>query len=41
MKVKVHIGVPRPETVNHDDVHSILPYGAATLEAMGPGPKEK
>ena len=37
MKITVHIGVPRPETVNHDEVLSILPYGSATLDVVEGG----
>ena len=37
MKIEVHIGVPRPETVNHDEVLSILPYGTATLNVTEGG----
>ncbi len=37
MKITVHIGVPRPHTVRHDDVLSILPYGTAKLEVVDGG----
>ncbi len=37
MKIVVHIGVPRPETVDHDSVLSILPYGTATLNVTEGG----
>ena len=37
MKIEVHIGVPRPETVDHDAVLSILPYGTATLNVREGG----
>ena len=37
MKIKVYIGVPRPETVRHGDVLSILPYGEAELEVVDGG----
>lgn len=37
MKIAVHIGVPRPETVDHDAVLSILPYGQATLNVVEGG----
>ena len=37
MKIVVHIGVPRPETVDHDAVLSILPYGTATLNVTEGG----
>ncbi len=37
MKIKVHIGVPRPETVRHDEVLSILPYGEAELDVVDGG----
>jgi len=31
MKIEVHIGVPRPESVDHAEVLSVLPYGNARL----------
>ena len=37
MKIVVHIGVPRPETVEHDAVLSILPYGTASLNVTEGG----
>ncbi|MGI9426540.1 MAG: Lin0512 family protein [Hyphomicrobiaceae bacterium] len=37
MDIAVHIGVPRPETVRHDDVLSVLPYGQATLQVVDGG----
>lgn len=37
MKIEVHIGVPRPQTVRHDEVLSMLPYGAATLTIVEGG----
>ena len=37
MKIEVHIGVPRPETVQQDEVLSVLPYGAATLRVSDGG----
>ena len=37
MKIVVHIGVPHPETVDHDAVLSILPYGTATLNVTEGG----
>lgn len=37
MKITVHIGVPRPETVRHSEVLAVLPYGDARLEVVDGG----
>ncbi len=37
MKIEVHIGVPRPQTVRHEEVLAILPYGTATLTVVEGG----
>lgn len=37
MHIDVHIGVPRPETVDHDTVLAILPYGVAKLHVSEGG----
>lgn len=37
MQIDVHIGVPRPETVDHDAVLSVLPYGTAKLHVVEGG----
>jgi len=37
MKITVHIGVPRPSTVRHEEVLAILPYGDAKLEVVDGG----
>ncbi|MGI9523376.1 MAG: Lin0512 family protein [Hyphomicrobiaceae bacterium] len=37
MIIDVHLGVPRPETVDHQVVLSVLPYGAATLHVVDGG----
>jgi len=39
MRVEVHIGVPDPESVRHDEVLAILPYGSATLNVVDGGLK--
>jgi uncharacterized protein (TIGR02058 family) len=37
MIIDVHLGVPRPETVDHQAVLSVLPYGSATLHVTDGG----
>lgn len=37
MHVKVHIGVPRPETVDKAAVLAVLPYGRGTVEVVEGG----
>ena len=37
MQIAVHVGVPRPDTVRHEDVLSVLPYGQATLNVVEGG----
>ena len=37
MRVEIKIGVPRPETVRHDTVLAVLPYGHPTLEVVEGG----
>ena len=39
MHVEVRIGVPDPETVNREDVLSVLPYGKSTIEIVAGGLK--
>lgn len=37
MRIEVHIGVPRPDTVRHEEVLAVLPYGSATLQVVDGG----
>lgn len=37
MIVDIHIGVPRPETVNKTDVLAVLPYGKGTVTVVEGG----
>ena len=37
MHVKVIVGVPRPDLVNHDEVLATLPYGSRTIEVVEGG----
>lgn len=37
MMVDVHIGVPRPETVNKAEVLAVLPYGKGTVTVVEGG----
>ena len=37
MHVAVHIGVPRPETVDKAQVLAVLPYGRGTVEVVEGG----
>ena len=37
MRIAVHIGVPRPETVDREEVLAVLPYGSATLDVIDGG----
>ena len=37
MLVDIRIGVPNPETVRHDDVLSVLPYGTPELTVVAGG----
>jgi uncharacterized protein (TIGR02058 family) len=37
MHVEVHIGVPRPETVNKAEVLAVLPYGRGTVNVVEGG----
>ncbi len=37
MVLDIRIGVPNPETVRHDDVLAVVPYGSPTLEVVAGG----
>lgn len=37
MKVEVHIGVPRPDLVNKEEVLAILPHGTGTVKVVEGG----
>lgn len=37
MLVDIRIGVPNPETVRHDDVLAVVPYGTAELTVIDGG----
>ena len=37
MQVEIRIGVPRPDTVRHEEVLAALPYGRPTLEVVDGG----
>ncbi|MEQ1614834.1 MAG: Lin0512 family protein [Hyphomicrobiaceae bacterium] len=37
MQVDVHIGVPRPETVDKEQVLAVLPYGKGTVTVVEGG----
>ena len=37
MQVAVTIGVPRPETVNKEEVLAVLPHGSGTVEVVDGG----
>ena len=39
MHVEVRIGVPDPETVDQEEVLSVLPYGTASIEVVAGGLK--
>ncbi len=37
MQITVHIGVPNPSSVNHEEVLAVLPYGTTKLEVVEGG----
>ena len=37
MRVEIHVGVPRPDLVDHDAVLAVLPHGSGTVKVVEGG----